>query len=85
MSNQLRLWVESKLPFNLLLWVGVLLPLFSGTVAGMPRFTTVMFPLFMLVGGFLAVSRWRFVFLAASFLVQVAWFRLWLSGDPITC
>lgn len=79
--------VRKKLAFsfNLLIWIGILLPLFSGSVASMPRLTTVMFPLFLLAGVALAEHRWRVPILAASFLLQLVWLQLWFQGAWITC
>lgn len=79
--------MRKRLPFafNLFLWISILLPLFSGSVASMPRFSTILFPLFILAGQFLAHHRFRWAILGVSFLVQLGWFRLWLNGDLITC
>lgn len=79
--------VRKKLPlsFNLLIAVSILLPLFSGSVASMPRFSAVLFPLFLLAGSALAHSRWRVPILVAAFLLQSGWFHLWLNGELITC
>jgi Gpi18-like mannosyltransferase len=79
--------LRKQLPFsmNLLLWISILLPLFSGTVASMPRFSTVLFPLFMLAGNLFARWRWRVPVLVASFLLQLGWLQLWLNGALITC
>lgn len=79
--------VRKQLPpsLNLLLWVSILLPLFSGSVASMPRFTTVLFPLFLLAGNWLAGQRWKVPILAMAFMLQLGWFVLWLKGDLLTC
>ena len=79
--------LRKRLPlsFNVLLGISVLLPLFSGSVASMPRFTTILFPLFLLAGEWLATSRWRYPVLAFSFAAQLFWFSLWLNGALITC
>ena len=83
----LAIAVRKKLPlsFNLLIAVSILLPLCSGSVASMPRFSTVLFPLFLLAGDVMARSRWRIPILAAAFLLQLGWFHLWLHGELITC
>lgn len=79
--------LRKRLPLsmNLLLWISILLPLFSGSVAAMPRFASILFPLFMLFGSLLAQWRWRAPALALSFLLQLGWLRLWLDGALITC
>lgn len=79
--------VRRQLPLslNLLLWISLLLPLFSGSVASIPRFTSLLFPFFLLGGRWLEGTRWRYVVLAGCFLLQLGWFRLWLEGELITC
>lgn len=79
--------VRKKLPlsFNLLIAISILLPLFSGSVASMPRFSSILFPLFLLAGSTLAHSRWRVPALVAAFLLQLCWFHLWSHGELITC
>ena len=79
------LWKRLPLSFNILLGISILLPLFSGSVASMPRFTTILFPLFLLAGEWLAASRWRYPVLAVCFAAQLFWFGLWLNGALITC
>ena len=79
--------VRKNLPlsFNLLIAISILLPLFSGSVASMPRFSAILFPLFLLAGCTLAHSRWRVPALIMAFLLQLGWFHLWTQGELITC
>lgn len=77
---------QLTLSFKLLLWVSILLPLCSGSVASMPRFTSLMFPLFLVVGRWLEQHRtWGHVVLLISWVLQLGWFWLWLQGDLVTC
>ncbi|MFZ1687098.1 MAG: hypothetical protein WAU70_06740 [Flavobacteriales bacterium] len=77
------LWKRLPLSFNLLLWLNILLPLCSGSVDSMTRFTIVLFPYFLLLGKWLEQFRFRWIVLTVSFLVQLGWWLLWLAGEPI--
>ncbi len=70
--------------FAVLVWMGILLPLTSGSVDSMLRFTLGFFPLFLPAGAWLARSRWRWPVLASYTLLQLSCWVLWLQGHPIT-
>lgn len=78
------LWKRLPLSFNLLLWLNILLPLCSGSVDSMTRFTIVLFPYFLLLGNWLEGFRFRWIVLAVSFLLQLVWWWLWLEGETFT-
>ncbi len=81
--------VARKLPLSLQVqvWLAILLPLCSGTVSDMMRYSSVMFPLFLLAGTFLQQWRWRRAALAASLALQFCWFWCWLTmfGGWLAC
>ncbi len=81
----IAIWRKLPLSFNMLIWISILLPLFSGSVASMPRFTTVMFPLFLFAGEVLAKHRWRIPIVMSSFVLQLFWLGFWLRGDWLAC
>lgn len=78
--------VARRLPlsFNLLLWLNVLVPLCSGSVDSMTRFTLGLFPLLLLLGRWGRTVPWRWWLIALALLLQIGWWWLWLDGHPIT-
>lgn len=78
------LWKRLPLSFNLLLWINILVPLCSGSVDSMMRFTVVLFPYFLLLGRWLHGSPARWAVLAGSFCLQLGYWWLWLEGHPLT-
>ncbi len=80
-------FLTRKLPLSLalLIWIGILFPLCSGTVSDMMRYTSVMFPFFLLSGTWLEISRWRVAVIASALVLQFAWFWLWLQGGLLAC
>ncbi len=78
------LWKRLPLSFNLLLWINILVPLCSGSVDSMMRFTLVLFPYFLLLGDRLQRSPVRWVVLVVFFGLQLGYWWLWLEGHPLT-
>ncbi|MCB0794531.1 MAG: hypothetical protein KDB88_07315 [Flavobacteriales bacterium] len=74
-----------SLSFCWVMLIVVVMPLFSGSVASMPRFTTVLFPLFLITGEWLSRIRAPVLVLLISFIAQLFWFWAWLEGDLVTC
>jgi len=73
-----------SLPINLLIWLGLLLPLCSGSVQSMPRFIALVFPLFIVIS-----DKIRHLGLSTSIIIYVALFSLqlltfnyWLTNHP---
>jgi len=73
---------KMPLSFQLLVWIGLLLPLTAGSVVSMPRFISMLFPLILL-----AVYNWppklkyQPFIVAALFLLQLGTFYFWVVGD----
>ncbi|MBK9761463.1 MAG: hypothetical protein IPO90_16230 [Flavobacteriales bacterium] len=74
-----------QLSYNLLLWANILVPLCSGSVDSLTRFTLVLFPLFLLAGSWLAgiPLRWRIALGCIGFALQLVCAWLWASGHPL--
>ncbi len=81
--------VGRKLPASLhvLIWLGIVFPLCSGTVSDMMRYSSVMFPLFLVIGTSFMKSRWRSQLLILSVALQFGWFWVWLAmiGGWLAC
>lgn len=77
--------LRKKLPlsFILLIWLSILLPLFSGSVLSMPRFVSLIFPLFLFVGAAIASRRRPYITLSMLFLLQLGSFIPWLLEMPL--
>jgi hypothetical protein len=69
----------------LLIWTGLLLPLFSGSVASMPRFISVIFPFTILFGDWLHSFKYKYYMLGLLFFLQLFVFYFWLTRHPFSC
>lgn len=78
-------WKKFPLSLNIVIWTGLLLPLFSGSVTSMPRFISVIFPFTMLIGAWLYTSRLKYYFLGLFVALQFWVFYFWLSRHPFSC
>jgi len=70
---------QLTLSFNVLIWISILLPLCSGSVDSMIRFTLPLFPLFLLFGSWLYRSQWRWALISVSLMIQLFMWWLWLK------
>ncbi len=71
------------LSLNLLVLLGILLPLCSGSVASMPRFISVLFPLSITLTLLAYRGRHRYMALAVVLVLHYASFIGWATGHPI--
>ena len=80
--------IDRKLPLSMLflIWAVIYLPLSAGSVVSMPRYISVLFPLFLLMGGWLASKpRWAIaLFLVMAFGIQARLFTYWMDGHPFS-
>jgi hypothetical protein len=74
-----------RLPFylNVLVWIGILLPLSSGSVASMTRYTTTIFPLFIIIGGLIYQLKWKWGILVLLTVLHFASFYSWLINHEL--
>lgn len=80
----LLLWKKLPLSYNLVIWVGLLLPLTAGTSIGMTRYVTVLFPLFWFFADWLRPFKWKWVVLPLAFGIQLYTFYFWLINHPFS-
>lgn len=75
-----------KLSFsqNVFIWIGLLLPLASGSATGMPRYISMIFPLIIYVSSFLINTKWRYPMLVGFFIIQLVTFYPWIISDPFS-
>ncbi|RKZ91660.1 MAG: hypothetical protein DRQ40_09605 [Gammaproteobacteria bacterium] len=74
---------KMPLSLNVLVWSSILLPLTSGSVISMPRYISVVFPLFMFLSGHFYRSEGRNFLLAAVFFLQLASLFPWIKLYPL--
>lgn len=80
----LAIALRKRLPLSLqvLVWVGLLLPMAAGSVVSMPRYISVLFPLFVVpLGTLYAKFRWAIGLLLVVWLLHLWTFHFWLTGD----
>ncbi len=73
-----------SLSLNILIWISILLPMTSGSVACMPRYISVIFPLTVLIGSYLVERRFFYLILGALFILQLVTFYPWLIYHPFS-
>lgn len=77
-------WKKLPLSFNLIIWMNILLPLSAGTSEGMPRYISIIFPLFFLFGYWLRNVRWKFALIPLLIGLQLFTFYFWLVSDSFS-
>jgi len=78
-------WKRFPLSLNALIWISLLLPLFSGSVTSMPRFISVIFPFMILVGDRIYNTRLKVTVPVFLVLLQLFVFYFWIIGHPFSC
>ena len=78
-------WKKFPLSLNILVWTGLLLPLFSGSVTSMPRFISVIFPFIFLLGDWMYNLRARYYVIGSLAILQFVVFYFCLIGHPFSC
>lgn len=78
--------IRKKIPvsFNVLILVGLLLPLSTGLVGSMPRFISVLFPLFLILSSYLYRLRYKYLVLFLIFLLHGVSFLGWVLNHRIS-
>lgn len=72
--RRIPLWV------HFLVWPGIILPLAAGSVVSMPRYLSVLFPFFLVMGEGIHRSRWRYLLWPALAVLHFWSYSFWL--DP---
>lgn len=70
-------WRKLSLSFNLLIWLNILLPLSMGGVTSMPRFISILFPLYFLLAADLEQFKYKKSILTFLFLGQLFVLYFW--------
>jgi Gpi18-like mannosyltransferase len=67
------------------IWVviGLLFPLCFGSVISMPRYISIVLPIFFVAGEKISRTKYSSVILSFFALLQLVTFYFWLKGDPI--
>lgn len=78
----LLLWKRIPAGFHLLIWTGLLLPLAAGSIVSMPRYISLLFPLF-LAGGFLHGKRWGTAAIISAVILQLVTYHFWVHSPNI--
>jgi len=78
-------WKKFPLSLNALIWISLLLPLFSGSVTSMPRFISVIFPFMILFGDWFYNTRFKITVPVILVLLQFFVFYFWIKGHPFSC
>lgn len=77
-------WRKFTFSFNLLIWVSMLLPLMSGSVACMPRYISVIFPIILFISNYFYRFRFRYLFVAIFLILHLLTFYPWLISHPFS-
>lgn len=71
-------------PFQLLIWLTILLPLGRGSINGIPRYISILLPFYYIVAKYLWSFRLKYYFLAFLFLLQLGNLWFWLQCAPFS-
>ncbi len=79
-------WNRKKLPtsLNALIVVSLLLPLCSGSVASMPRFVSILFPLFLILGSTVHDLKRPSLAFALVFILHLVSYHTWILDLQIS-
>ncbi len=80
------IWFRKKIKFSLnsLIFISLLLPLCSGSVTSMPRFISVIFPLFMILSQIIFISKYNNYFLFICVILHFVTFYTWITNQAIS-
>ena len=82
MAYAVWIWKKNSWSWNILIWIGLLFPLCSGTVDAMPRYMSIIFPLFIHFGTWIYTKKINYAFLILLIMAQLAVFYLWVTCHP---
>lgn len=77
-------WKKLPLSLNVFIWFSLILPLVSGSVASMPRYISVIFPLTIIAGHWLYGLKLKNAVLVIIGLLQLVLFYYWITGHPFS-
>lgn len=78
--SQLKKWPIS---FNVLVWLSILLPLSSGSVTSMTRFTILIFPIFLSLSAMVSKLQAKWLVFVTVTILHFGSFYFWLENMPV--
>ena len=78
MALGVLIWKKLPLSLNVLIWISILLPMASGSVACMPRYISMIFPFTIYLASLFIKTKYRFFILGVLFCLQLLTFYPWL-------
>lgn len=83
MLFSILIWKKIPISFSVFVWLNILLPL-STSVTSMPRYISVIFPIWIMAGHYLHQSKWKKIILWSLVPFHLAFFFLWVKGSYFT-
>jgi len=77
-------WKKLSISLNILIWLSILLPLCSGSVISMPRYISVIFPLFIFISSILNTYKYKNAILVLLLMIQICTYYFWLIRNPLS-
>ena len=74
-------WKKLPLSFNLIIWLNILLPLSAGSSVAMPRYISIIFPLFIMFSFWLKNLKWKMALIPILLIAHFYTFYFWLISD----
>ncbi|MFN8295528.1 MAG: hypothetical protein U0T69_04995 [Chitinophagales bacterium] len=71
-------------PFQLLIWMTILLPLGRGSINGIPRYISILLPFYYIATQYLWNFRFRYYFLAILYVLQLGNLWFWFKCAPFS-
>ncbi len=78
------IWKKLPLSLNILVLLGLLLPLCSGSVTSMTRFVSVIFPMFLVLSASIYKFKYKYLVLSLILILHFASFYTWLITNPLS-
>ena len=71
--------------FQVLIWLGLMLPLWAGTTISMPRYISLLFPIFIILGYYLVNKvHAKPIVYGLLTILQLISFYFWIISDPLS-
>jgi Gpi18-like mannosyltransferase len=72
-----------KISFYVLVLLNIIMPLSYGSTVSMPRYISVLFPLFITIGSFVNQFKAKWIFVVVLFFAQLATFHFWIIAPHL--
>lgn len=80
----IKIWKNFPLSINILFWITILIPLSTGSTDSLPRFISILFPVFIIIGSYIYKMKYKYIIVACLFALQLILIKFWLFEARIS-